>query len=226
MKITDQEAWTDRDTDIELNMPTFFKELIEEVAVSARNSEFVDQKSGVSARMSISLLENVCSNMERRALIHGEKVCYPRISDLHAALTAITGKVELVYEGEKEGPAMVARKLIGDAVKQVFQKHFPKTDEAAPYKKILDWFAGGNNVTISPELSSREYSARLKEVPELKRLSGIYLEDELAESDGLGMELLLEGLHQHSMVSKRELGEEISYQDMLKSMFGNIGAGE
>jgi len=226
MKITEQEAWTERDTDIELKMPKFFRELIEEVAVSARSSEFVDQKSGVSARMSISLLENVVSNMERRALIHGENTSYPRISDLHAALTAITGKVELVYEGEKEGPGLVAKKLIGDAVKQVFRKHFPETDQESVYKKILEWFAMGNNVTISPELSSRDYSSRLKEVPQLKRLAGIYLEEELAESDGLGMELLLEGLHQHSMVSKRELGDEISYRDMLKTMFGNIGVDE
>lgn len=226
MAITMQEAWTDRDTDIDLKMPTFFRELIEEVAVSARGSEYVDQKSGVSARMSISLLENVVSNMERRALIHGESTCYPRISDLHVALTAITGKVELVYEGEKEGPALVAKKLIGDAVKEVFRKHFPDPNEQTPYKKVLDWFALGNNLTISPELSSGDYSSRLKEVPELKRLAGIYLEEELAESDGLGMELLLEGLHQHSMVSKRELGEEISYQDMLKTMFGNIGVEE
>jgi len=101
MRITAQEAWTARDCGIELFMPDWFRELVEEVAFAARASEFVNQASGVSARMSISLMENVLSNMERRAIMHGEKCVYPRIGDLHAAVTAITGKVELVYEGEQ-----------------------------------------------------------------------------------------------------------------------------
>ena len=113
-------------------MPDWFRELVEEVAFAARASEYVNQASGVSARMSISLLENVMSNMERRAIMQGEKRVYPRIGDLHTAVTAITGKVELVYEGEQQGAAIVARKIIGEAVKETFHRWFP---DPAPKKK-------------------------------------------------------------------------------------------
>ena len=128
LAITAQEAWTDRDGDYELRVPRYFKELIEEVTFEARKSEFVDQKSGVSARMPIALLENVLSNMERRASHLREPVIYPRLTDLHTALTAMTGKMELVYEGEQEGPVLVARKIIGQAVKRTFRRYLPTPD--------------------------------------------------------------------------------------------------
>ncbi len=227
IRITEQEVRMDRNSTVSLQMPRLFRELIEEVAFSARNSEYVDQKSGVSARMSISLMENVLSNMERRALIHKENTSHPRIGDLHAALPAITGKVELVYEGEKEGNVLVAKKLIGDAVKTVFRKYFPVPEygkqeggnENSMYKRILEWFSSGNAVQLTDDLASRDYHLRLKDVWDLEKLADLYLEDVLEHNDGLGMELLLEGLHQHSMISKKESGMHVAYQDMLKSMF-------
>ena len=163
--------------------PDWFRELVEEVAFAARRSEYVNQASGVSARMSISLLENVMSNMERRAIIQGEKQVYPRIGDLHAAVTAITGKVELVYEGEQQGAAIVARKIIGEAVKETFRRWFPDPtpkkkkegqgageeqpparQEPSPFQPILAWFSKGNTVETSDEMPHDDYVKRLEKV--------------------------------------------------------------
>jgi len=238
MRITQQEAWTARDCGIELVMPDWFRELVEEVAFAARGSEFVNQASGVSARMSISLLENVMSNMERRAILHNERRVYPRIGDLHAAVTAITGKVELVYEGEQQGAAIVARKIIGEAVKETFRRRFPdptpkkkKKDggegeapraESSPFHPVLTWFSKGNTVETSDEMPFDEYMKRLEKVQGLKEIAAKHLELKEGDGLGLGMEFVLEGLHQHSMVSKREEGIRTAYRDMLKAMFDHM----
>ncbi len=241
VRITAQEAWTVRDAGYELMMPDWYRELVEEVAFAARKSEYVNQASGVSARMSISLMENVLSNMERRGLIHGEKKIYPRISDLHEAVTAITGKVELVYEGEQQGAAIVARKIIGEAVKETFRRFFPNPSprkqkkessedapqrpsrpEQTPFQPILNWFSKGNTVETSDDIPHAEYAQRLEKVDGLKEVTARYLK--LTEHDGLapGMELVLEGLHQHSMVSKWEDKSRTAYRDMLKAMFDRM----
>ena len=149
MRITAQEAWTKREGGIELVMPDWFRELVEEVAFAARASEYVNQASGVSARMSISLMENVLSNMERRAIIQGEKKVYPRIADLHAAVTAITGKVELVYEGEQQGAIIVARKIIGEAVKETFRRWFPDPTPKKKKKKSSEEEGGEEQVSAA-----------------------------------------------------------------------------
>ncbi len=240
MRITAQEAWTDRGNGIELILPDWYRELVEEVAFAARTSEYVNQASGVSARMSISLLENVMSNMERRAIIQGQETMYPRIGDLHAAVTAITGKVELVYEGEQQGAAIVARKIIGEAVKETFRRRFPDPtpkkrksreggeeqssgrQEPSPFQPILTWFGKGNTVETSDEIPYDEYVSRLSKVTGLKEITAKHLD--LKEGDGLalGMEFVLEALHQHSMVSKREEGTTTAYRDMLKAMFDHM----
>ena len=127
--ITDQEAWSERELDgIEVRLPDSFKTLVEEVAFAARRSDLVDQASGVSARMPIAMRELLVSNMERRAVLTGEKVVAPRLVDLFATLPAITGKVEMVFEGEQQGAEIVARRLIGDAVKALFDATFPPVD--------------------------------------------------------------------------------------------------
>jgi magnesium chelatase subunit I len=129
-KITAQEAWTEREGEpfMEVEVPDFFRELVEEIAFAARHSEFVDQSSGVSARMPISAIEILASNLERRGLKQGEKRVSPRLCDLPACLPAITGKVEMVYEGEQQGAEVVAKKLIGTAVKKLFDAKFPSPD--------------------------------------------------------------------------------------------------
>jgi len=241
MRITEQEAWTDRTAGLELVIPEWYRELVEEVAFAARTSEYVNQASGVSARMSISLLENVLSNMERRAFLQAEKRVYPRIGDLHAAVTAVTGKVELVYEGEQQGAAIVARKIIGEAVKETFRRWFPDPtpkkkkkerdqgedqpatrQEPSPFQSVLSWFSKGNTVETADDMTHDDYVQRLEKVSGLREITAKHLD--LKDGDGLalGMEFVLEGLHQHSMVSKREEGTKTAYRDMLKAMFDHM----
>ena len=127
-RITAQEAWLERDAHPAVEVPEFFRELVEEIAFAARASEFVDQSSGVSARMPISAVEILASNLERRGLVHGERHVFPRLCDLPACLPAITGKVEMVYEGEQQGAEVIAKKLIATAVKKLFDARFPAPD--------------------------------------------------------------------------------------------------
>ena len=134
-KITAQEAWIDRDGGPEVEIPDFFRELLEEVTFAARSSEFVDQSSGVSARMPISAIEVLASNLERRGLRNGERRVFPRLCDLPACLPAITGKVEMVYEGEQQGAEVIAKRLIGTAVKKVFDAKFPPPDSGRPTQR-------------------------------------------------------------------------------------------
>jgi magnesium chelatase subunit I len=134
-KITAQEAWLDRDGEPRAEVPDFFRELVEEIAFAARSSEFVDQSSGVSARMPISALETLVSNLERRGLANREARVLPRLCDLPATLPAITGKVEMVYEGEQQGAEVVAKKLIGSAVKKIFDARFPAPDAGRPTER-------------------------------------------------------------------------------------------
>ena len=218
--ITDQEAWTKRDG-LELRVPDFLREAIEEVAIQARRSEFVDQASGVSVRLSIALLENVLSNAERRAHRLGKRRSVARVADLFAAESAVTGKIELVFEGEREGPASVADRILGDGVHAVFLRHFPAPYRAsrkkgAPveedaYKPIVDWFAKGNRVSVQDE---EEGARGLAEIPGLVELVKRHLR--LNEEDvPAGCELVLEGLHRSSLLAK----EKGQYGDMLKRMF-------
>jgi magnesium chelatase subunit I len=253
VRITAQEAWTERGADgCRFVVPSWFRELVEEVAFAARKSEYVNQSSGVSARMSISLLENVLSNMERRAIRHGEKVVHPRVSDLAAAVPAITGKIELVYEGEQQGAEIVARKIVGEAVKETFRRYFPdpvpakkkkkrraedeeadeeddvparpEKPEPSPYQPVLSWFSRGNTLETSDDMSEADHAARLAKVD---GLSALARKHPGLDGDDAGlplvMELLVEGLHQHSMVSKWEDQDRASYRDMLKSMFERMG---
>ena len=134
-KITAQEAWVERSGGPAVEIPELFRELVEEIAFAARNSEFVDQSSGVSARMPISALEILVSNLERRALVNGETRVSPRLCDLPATLPAITGKVEMVYEGEQQGAEVIAKKLIGTAVKKLFDAKFPAPDAGRPTER-------------------------------------------------------------------------------------------
>ena len=125
ISITEQEAWTARYGEEGIVVPHYFKEIIEQIAFEARKSEFIDQKSGVSARLTISAMEALISNAERRTIVNGDNIILPRVTDLAYVATGVTGKVELVFEGEQEGMDKVARALIGKAVKEIFKKYFP-----------------------------------------------------------------------------------------------------
>jgi magnesium chelatase subunit I len=139
MLITAQEAWTSRNggnDQVPLTMPDFVREVVEEVAFQARQDQKIDKRSGVSQRLPISLLENVVSNAERRALSTGESAVVPRVTDIYAAVPAITGKFELEYEGELKGADNVARDLIRSAVAGIFNGWFPNAD----HRQITEWF--------------------------------------------------------------------------------------
>uniref|UniRef100_A0A832I0P8 Magnesium chelatase n=1 Tax=Eiseniibacteriota bacterium TaxID=2212470 RepID=A0A832I0P8_UNCEI len=243
MAITAQEAWAERDAGVEVRVPQFMRELIEEVAIQARKSEYVDQNSGVSARLPIALLENVVSNAERRGVATGEAVVWTRVCDLQHAVSAVSGKVELVLEGEQEGALAVARALLGRGVKALFAQRFPDAfkpkrsgrraagaeagEEALAsneYRPILEWFAGGHHVELSDDLPQAEYAKRLAQVAGLRDLAARYLEPAGPEEHAVAMELVLEGLHQSSMLSRERTDMAVtSYKDMFKSMLSGLG---
>ncbi len=224
MNITSQEAWQKRDTE-ELHIPHYFREIVEHIAIHARTSEFIDQKSGVSARLTISALENLISAAERRAIAHREKHSAPRICDLYYLIPSITGKVELVYEGEQQGMDGVAKVLIGRAIKTVFKQYFPDplNKKILPtYQGILLFFSQGGRLKLSNEMTFEEYSKELHKIPSLKELAKKHMnppnEVELASA----MEFVLEGLHQNSSLSKDWLAEGFNYKDMMGAMLGKI----
>ncbi len=236
--ITSQEAWTHRDSGIEVVLPDLFREIIEETAVQARQSEFVDQGSGVSVRLTITFLENLVSNLERRALATGETRVYPRLVDLRTALSAVTGKVELVHEGEEQGAETVARHVLGKAVREVFLRTFPavhaksrrrralaegENAEAAPpaarvYEPIVHWFSGGRTLEVSDDTPLAGHLAALSEVTGLAECARIASPQGDGELAGV-MELILDGLHQCSMLAKEDTDTRAGYRDMIGAMF-------
>jgi magnesium chelatase subunit I len=242
LAITRQESWTERDGDIAVDVPAFLRELVEEVAIQARKSEYVDQNSGVSARLPIALLENLVSNAERRGLLTGETKVVARVCDLQQAVSAVSGKVELVLEGEQEGALNVARALLGRGVKAVFTQRFPDAYKprrtrrgatppegesemaSSEYRPILEWFSSGNHVEIADDVPQAEFAKRLSQVKGLAALATKYLEPANLDEAAVAMELVLEGLHQSSMLSReRTDGTTTSYKDMLKSMLSGLG---
>ncbi|MDJ0975607.1 MAG: magnesium chelatase [Planctomycetota bacterium] len=230
--ITSGEAYQER-SGVEIHIPDFVRDAVEETAIRARTSEFVDQASGVSVRLTIALLENAISNAERRALMAGHASETVRVADLFAAQSAVTGKIELVFEGEREGPAVVAERLLGQGVAAVFQRVFPapynpgrRGAESEPedvYKPIVDWFAQGKTIAVSDEI---DHAEALREIPSLEELvrtsmsaSGYALEE---RDVGPACELVLEGLHQASLLSKDRSLDGVTYGDMLKRMFAGF----
>src|SRR5262249_9517161 len=146
------------------------KTLIEQIAFEARESEFVDSKSGVSARLTISAYENLVSAAERRMLISGEEKTFARIGDLAGVIAAINGKIELVYEGEQEGAGMVAQNLIGKAIRNHFITLFPdpgklkKKKTTSPYQGILDWFSENEQLDILLSDNEKMYKRALDSI--------------------------------------------------------------
>ncbi|MHC4469725.1 MAG: AAA family ATPase [Planctomycetota bacterium] len=204
-QITEQEAWMDRGA--EVLVPSLARDIVEEVANEARASDWVDQSSGVSARLTIALLETVASNAERRALVCGAKRAVVRLSDFYRAIPAITGKLELVFEGEREGPESVATHLIGKAAQSAFDRFLPDYfgdwgDEPSPYGPLAAWFKKGGKVEVDDAGSDEAAREALHAVPGLVELANRYLSDVDDEADVFAMELVLEGLHQHAVLAK------------------------
>ena len=231
--ITRQEAWTAREGEdiIAVHVPEFFRELIERTAFEARKSEYVDRNSGVSARMPITYMETVASAGERRALINGEKQAIARVCDLFASISAITGKVELVYKGEQEGPANVAQFLVGRGIKEAFNRRFIPNYKPGREQKfnfphfaaIVNWFEEGEHtLDLSDEMTNEEYLAALKAVDSLEKITAAEFPAEDPRDLGPAMEFIVEGLHQNFLITKMLVGKKITYTDTVSHMMGQM----
>ena len=224
-QITQQEARLSKEQKATVEANDLVKDLVEQIAFEARNSEYIDKKSGVSARLTISAYENLISNAERRMIINREKNTFVRISDFLGVIPAITGKIELVYEGELEGPAKVANILVGKAIKTLLLNYFPEPEKAKkskkpnPYQEIISWFSAGNNISIIDDLPNQEYKKLLLSVPGLKDLVKKNHPSLTENNQLLLMEFVLHGLAEFSQVNKGYLDNGYSFSDMFDSLF-------
>jgi len=224
-QITAQESKLEKSQSEHIEIPDLLKDLVEQVAFEARNSEFIDKKSGVSARLTISAFQNMVSSAERRLLLNGESKTTVRISDTLGIIPAITGKIELVYEGELEGPAKVATTLIGKAIKTLFPDYFPSPEKSKklkdknPYAPIIAWFSEGNRLEILDGLSDKDYAKELNKIPGLKFLVDKSYPKEPASQKLVLMELILHGLAEYSLISKNFLENGFEFKDMFQSLF-------
>jgi magnesium chelatase subunit I len=199
--ITAQEAWTRRNGH-RLHLPKYVQEVIERIAFAAREDKKIDKRSGVSQRLPISAMENVISNAERRALTNAEKLVVPRISDVYAALPAITGKLELEYEGEMKGADFVGRELIRAAIAKTYDEYFA----GANLQPVVQWFDLGGEIQLSDSVPALEALENLKEIQGLAdKLSPLGVsQKESPEQQVSAAEFVLEGLHAHKRIGRNE----------------------
>jgi magnesium chelatase subunit I len=199
--ITVQEAWIQRDGS-RLHIPKYVQEVIERIAFAARDDKKIDKRSGVSQRLPISAIENVVSNAERRALTHREKFIVPRISDIYAALPAITGKLELEYEGEMKGADYVSRELIRTAVAKAFDTYL----HGVNMNQVVQWFDLGGEIQLSDNAAAQDVLEGLREIQGLMEKLGklsVNAKDS-AEIQVSAAEFVLEGLHAHKRIGRNE----------------------
>lgn len=203
VEITAQEAWTERGSD--LKIPSWLREIVEAVAFRARADQRVDKRSGVSQRLPISCLETVVSNAERRALAVTSREPVARVSDVYASLPAITGKLELEYEGELKGAETVARDLVRQAIQMVFRRYFARSE----FKRVTEWFENGATLRITDDESGSETLRRLREVDGLMDLLASIGVDRGSpvEAQVAGAEFVLEGLASLDKITRSEEGE-------------------
>jgi magnesium chelatase subunit I len=206
VSITNQEAWTEREgfEDFNLEIPEFISEIIEQIAFEARDDQRVDKRSGVSQRFPISVLEAIVSNAERRALITGENKLVPRISDVYSALPAMTGKMELEYEGEQIGAEKLAKELIKRAAGVIFEGFFLGID----FEPTIRWFDEGNKILLSETASAEECVMLLESVPQLieSAITPLALDKNDKAHLVSACEFVLEGLYAENKISRSEDG--------------------
>jgi len=234
LQITEQEADVHKDQVKRVKVSDLVKRLIEQVSFEARGSEYVDKKSGVSARLTIAAYENAISAAERRAIINKEKETQVWISDLTGIIPSITGKIELVYEGEQEGPYQVAFNLMEKAIRTQFAKYFPNpetfkkkrvrdtTVDENPYKAIIRWFDSGNHLNVFFESKDDDKVQLLYKVDGLYGLVKKFFPNANAKENALMMEFVLHGLSTYSLISKKVLEGKIEFKDLMGSML-NLG---
>jgi magnesium chelatase subunit I len=240
LAITAQEAAIIPEQEQRVAISDLVKQLIEQVAFEARASEFVDKKSGVSARLTIAAFENAVSAAERRALVNNEAHTQIWISDFAGIIPAITGKIELVYEGEQEGPYQVAVNLVEKAIRTLFVSYFPNPDglkkrrtkdsapEENPYKSITRWFDAGNQLNLFTDATDDERMQVLNKVDGLAALVKKMHRNTAGQSNAvreqaLLMEFVLHGLSAYSLISKKTIEGKIEFKDLMGSML-NLGS--
>ena len=227
-QITEQEAQLDPEQESVIYVPDLAKDLLEQISFEARKSEYVDVKSGVSARTSITGYENLLSTAERRILSSGEGETSVRMSDFMGVIPSITGKIELVYEGEQEGADTVAVILIEESIKTLFSRYFPAIrklehkDAESPYDELIHWFFEGDGFELLDDLNNKEYQERLNSIPALNALIKEY-QPNIAKDDLYFMkEFLLWGLVVHKKLSKHRFSQGIQFKDLYGSYISRL----
>jgi len=238
LAITEQEATVSNEQKQKVRISDLIKRLIEQVAFEARASEFVDKKSGVSARLTISAYENAVSAAERRAIVNNESQTQVWLSDLAGIIPSITGKIELVYEGEQEGPYQVAMNLLDKAIRSQFSNYFPNPEvlkkrmkpknveepsrDENPYRSIINWFDKGNQLNLFFNSKDEEKLVQLYKVDGLHAMVKKFYKGANEKETALLMEFVLHGLSAYSMISKRMIEGKIEFKDLMGSML-NLG---
>ena len=229
MKITQQEIFNSSASFPNIEVPDMARELVEQIGFAARESSLVDAKSGVSARMSITAFENLISTAERRMLLNGEDKTAIRLTDFMGVIPAITGKVELVYEGEQEGAAYVAETLIEDAIKSMFEDIFPKIeklqrkDEITPYDDIISWFFDSDEFELLDDELTADYERKLASIAPLNQLVSMHSTDDMSQSDQIFLkEMVLWALVAYKKLSKRRLNNRTQFNDLYGSYISGL----
>ncbi|ULQ53811.1 magnesium chelatase [Flavihumibacter fluvii] len=240
LAITEQEADINAEQSALIDVSDLIKKLVEQVAFEARNNEYVDKKSGVSARLTISAYENAVSAAERRAILNKEKHTQIWVSDLTAIIPSLTGKIELVYEGEQEGPYQVSMNLLDKSIRSQFNQFFPNPEtlkkrrntgkesakeEENPYKSITRWFDAGNSLNLFFNATDTDKTLKLYTVDGLHSLVKKYFPKANEKETALLMEFVLHGLSAYSLISKKVIENKIEFKDLIGSMVNLGGTG-
>ncbi|QZK90112.1 magnesium chelatase [Flavobacterium sp. CHNK8] len=226
--ITEQEAKLDATQNDMVYVPSLARDLLEQISFEARESEYIDNKSGVSARLSITAFENLLSTAERRALKAGADKTTLRLSDFMGIIPAITGKVELVYEGEQEGAAAVAQHLLGDAIHTFFPAYFPKIEKLEKegvknaYTDIIEWFFAESGFELLDDCSDEEYEKILGGIAPLEVLIKKYQPQVSSEDKFFMMEFILWGLVEYKKLSKDRFSEGYQFKDIYGSFISKL----
>lgn len=226
--ITEQETMNAAAEKAHVTVPDLAKEILEQISFEARESEFIDAKSGVSARMSITAFQNLLSTAERRLLLNKEENTTVRMGDFMGIIPAITGKVELVYEGEQEGAAQVAQQLIADAVLTLFEDSFPKVEKLQrdgdidPYADLVAWFFEEPGFELLDSFSNKEYAAALNKIAPLDDLIREYQPDIPKDEVLFYKEFVLWALAEYKKLSKQNLGDGLEFKDLYGSYISGL----
>ena len=227
-EITKQEAQAAEEQTPNINIPELARDVLEQISFEARKSDYVDAKSGVSARMSITAFENLLSTAERRMLISGETKTSLRMADFLGIISAINGKIELVYEGEQEGAEQISYYLITQAVKTLFPSYFPevkkleKADEEGPYDDLLGWFFKDNELFLEDTLCDKDYKKLLDNLPGVDAVIKTHQPDCSLEDRYFLIEFLLWGLEAHKKLNKYRTLEGFQFKDTLGSYISRL----